>query len=392
MELIYTTKAFAPGGIPLQGVPVLVDRDMRLVEPVCIWFLDLIRRGRTQSPNTWSSYADAVLDFFATLERTGRPWQTEWRLVTSDTLWAYRRAMETTPSPYTGRRLSTRTINGRLRRLALFYGWAVRTGRLRRSPFEVERVRTPGVRGRSLLAHVGPQSSTQEALVLTLRQPEARPPHCLTLPEVKRLERHLCERDKLIVRWSLHTGLRRSEVLGLRRAQIPFTKDDPDDRLSPIVIRGKGGVERTIFPPASLLDRTNDYVLEERSAVVRRARKRHKTYEEPDLLWLAETGKALSKEALAKNYREARAAAGVAATFHDLRHTFAIRTLVELERLARENPDEVPYPLLTLRDLLGHRSVTTTEIYLQALHVDRKVIEARVEALYQQLDAEDGEQ
>ena len=50
-ELVFTTDAFRPLGLPAPGVPVLLDGGMRLVEPACAWLMHVaLARGRTRSP------------------------------------------------------------------------------------------------------------------------------------------------------------------------------------------------------------------------------------------------------------------------------------------------------------------------------------------------------
>src|SRR5215471_10937029 len=82
-ELLFTTKAFQPQGLPTPNVPMLLDAKMRLVEPACAWLLHIALAYRNHM-----------------LERT---------------------------SEHTGRPYSRATVNIRLRVLALFYRWCAAT-------------------------------------------------------------------------------------------------------------------------------------------------------------------------------------------------------------------------------------------------------------------------
>ncbi len=118
MRLTYTTEAFSHHGVPMTGVPVVLDEEMHIVEGPQRWlFYIALDRGRTRSPATWRSYAEALHDWLQTCQANGWAWhETE-----EGHLRAYRNQMLYHPSSVTGRTYSTRTVNGRLRRLAMFY-------------------------------------------------------------------------------------------------------------------------------------------------------------------------------------------------------------------------------------------------------------------------------
>jgi hypothetical protein len=118
-QLLFTTDAFASHGLPRPGVPLLLDSEMRLIEPACAWLLLYVAvvRGRTRSRETWRTYGEALYDWWQTLVM-GEVGLAE--------IAAYRDRMLSGPRvraarDCTGRPFSRSTINGRIRTLALFY-------------------------------------------------------------------------------------------------------------------------------------------------------------------------------------------------------------------------------------------------------------------------------
>jgi hypothetical protein len=74
-ELLFTTSSFCPLGLATPDVPILLDAQMRLIEPACAWFLHLaLVQGRTRSPATWRTYAEALYDWWRTCEANGCHW------------------------------------------------------------------------------------------------------------------------------------------------------------------------------------------------------------------------------------------------------------------------------------------------------------------------------
>lgn len=184
-------------------------------------------------------------------------------------------------------------------------------------------------------------------------------------------------RDRLIVEWAVTTGIRRMEVAGLTVRHLKGAGSEP---MVPVQIdETKGGRSRIIYPPAPLVDRTRAYVREERAVVVRRATTK-RAERDPDALFLTCRGQPMKPRRVGAMFTAAAEAAGVMATFHALRHTFAAAMLRFLQREARANPEL--NPLLALQVLLGHADLATTAVYLRVVETDLSAIETSVDDLY----------
>lgn len=228
----------------------------------------------------------------------------------------------------------------------------------------------------------------------------------------------------------VRTGLRLTEQASLLAAEIPSAPEGGYSRFWLGSAVAKWGSERWIYAPASVLHDLAEYARVDRRDIIEAARDRG-LYElatgptldpdsgvvvtrsrgglqsrtkvanlppaerarlmveaedglEPAALWLTENGAAVSVSTWKDLFRQANercAARGLAlrAHAHLLRHTFAVLTLEQLQRghiaaLAGLKPEQRTHyvrvfgdPLDWVRRALGHRSVTTTQIYLHAL-------------------------
>jgi integrase/recombinase XerC len=139
----------------------------------------------------------------------------------------------------------------------------------------------------------------------------------------------------------LQTGLRVSEVAGLRRADLVI-----HDRSGSIRVRlGKGRKERLVPLNATARRALTSY-LDARDHV-----------KPDDAVFESERGKSMSVRSIQQVVSELARRAKVTRTrvsAHTLRHTFALGYL-------RSNPGR----LVELANLLGHESVDTTAIYTQ---------------------------
>ncbi|HOE11982.1 MAG TPA: site-specific tyrosine recombinase XerD [bacterium] len=151
-------------------------------------------------------------------------------------------------------------------------------------------------------------------------------------------------RDKAMMELLYATGLRVSELLGLRPADI---------NLSSGYLRtmGKGGKERLVPFHQQAAFRVKDYLERGRP---RLAKGRQAAY-----LFLNRSGQPLSRMGFWKILHGYALRAGIAAHLspHTLRHSFATHLL------------EAGTDLRLLQEMLGHANISTTEIYT---HIDRR--------------------
>jgi site-specific recombinase XerD len=372
-ELIFTTEQFRPFGAPVPDVPMLLDGEMRLIEPACAWLMHIaLVRGRTRSRETWRTYGEALYDWWQTVETNGWHWDS----VGVGEVAAYRDHMLRPRTPGS-KALARSTINSRLRTIAQFYRWCAGMGLIDQAPFATSDMSLPRSRPPGFLVHVDASGGRQRINELTVR-------HVTMLPRpmapgvIRRVMAGMAVRDRLIVEWAVTTGIRRMEVAGLKLSLLPKAGAEP---MTPVRIDAtKGGRSRLIYPPSTLLDRTRAYVREERAVTIRRAEGRGGGTAEPDAVFLTAQGRPIGPRRVGAMFAAAAEAAAAPASFHALRHTFAVAMLRFLQREAQANPEL--NPLLALQVLLGHADLATTAIYLRVVSTDLSIIEASVDDLY----------
>jgi integrase/recombinase XerD len=135
------------------------------------------------------------------------------------------------------------------------------------------------------------------------------------------------------------TGARISEAVGL-------AVDDLDRMSSSVVLRGKGGKDRVVPVGSYALRAVEDYLVRSRPALAAAGRGTPR-------LFLNARGGPLSRQSAWTILRVAAERAGLAATLspHTLRHSFATHLL------------DGGADVRVVQELLGHASVTTTQVY-----------------------------
>ncbi len=274
-------------------------------------FLDELRGGRRLSDNTVNAYARDLADYRAFASGHGLR---GWPEVTTTFVDAYFALL-------LKRGLSGATVARRRSALRGFHAWLARGAGDASGPLD----ELPPVRRERRL----PRALSVEEVATLLAQPAGEEP--------------LRARDRAMLELAYGSGLRVSEVCGLKRADL-----DLANRL--VTVIGKRDKQRAV-PFGRAAERAlREYLDRARPLIVRR--ERH------DFVFANARGRALSRMGFWKILRGHARAAGIAGRVHPhlLRHSFATHLLIG------------GADLRVVQELLGHASVATTAIYT---HLDR---------------------
>ena len=199
------------------------------------------------------------------------------------------------------------------------------------------------------------------ALYLETPKIGKRMPKYLTLDESKKLldvskdeNNRNSLRDFAITTLFLNCGMRLSELVGININDITFSENK-------LTVIGKGNKERTIYLNKACVNAINDYLAVRPQVTVK--------HDSKDALFLSERKERISNRTVQTIIRKELLKAGLDInkySTHKLRHTAA--TLM----YQYGNVD-----IRALQELLGHESISTTEIYT---HVDNIQIRNAIES------------
>lgn len=160
-----------------------------------------------------------------------------------------------------------------------------------------------------------------------------------TLLESPKLSDPFGYRDKAMLEMMYATGIRVSELIGLKLSDVHLT-------MGFVRCMGKGSKERIIPIGKTASDAIEEYLDKGRPKL---ASKKHKD----DSLFLNHHGKGLSRQGFWKILKRLTSEAGIEKelTPHTLRHSFATHLL--------ENGAD----LRAVQEMLGHADISTTQIY-----------------------------
>ncbi|CAM1341087.1 site-specific tyrosine recombinase/integron integrase [Tenacibaculum amylolyticum] len=183
-------------------------------------------------------------------------------------------------------------------------------------------------------------------------------PDTLSKPEIDKLISTIDlshpqgERNRTILETIYGCGLRVSELINLRISDLFFDEGF-------IKVSGKGDKSRFVPIHHTTIKYINTYIHEVRNHITP-----HK--EDSDIVFLNRRGKRLTRQMIFIIIKNLCAKANIQKTVgpHTLRHSFATYLLTE------------GVDLRAIQQLLGHESITTTEIYV---HLDNKYLQEVVE-------------
>jgi site-specific recombinase XerD len=340
---------------------------MKLIEPA-VAFLHEHSVQRAHTADTLRTYMELIYEWFDALEQSGVAW--------SDAdvadLVAYRNRMLKQPSAHTGRAYSVRTINHRVRGVIRLYQWAVRSGWLRASPL-IGRASDFSLARHSRGTHRH-HTGDNDRSVFVLRQFPSLP-RPLTSAQARDLLAELPPPYDLMARWQLYTGLRVSELLRLSVKDV--VKRGAQQRSSVrrghrvIDVMRKGRKAGYVIASTSLLEETESYLTQYRTAWIKRAMRKNRAARRPEL-FINRRGSAVKKNTYQQAIHRAGEACGFRATSHLMRATFGCWLLARLERLAKGGA--AINPLLIVKILMAHEDIESTDRYLRAVAIDTHVL------------------
>ena len=193
---------------------------------------------------------------------------------------------------------------------------------------------------------------------------DKRQPHYLNLEESKRLldvtaneDNRNYQRNYAIITLFLNCGMRLSELVGINISDIDFSE-------CKMTVIGKGNKERTIYLNKACMSSISDYLSVRPTQGIKTDK-----LNSQKALFLSERHERISKRTVQAIVDKELRAAGLDTSkysTHKLRHTAA--TLM----YQYGNVD-----IRALQELLGHESISTTEIYT---HVNNNQVRAAVES------------
>ena len=270
-------------------------------------YLSSLSVERNFSEHTVNAYESDLMDYAEWLEKREL-----------NALDITHRQMRSYLSFLNGEGLSRNTINRRLSAIKGFYKWMVVVGALDADPLSA----VSGPKKEKALPHRIPAADIAKLLdVWSGDDPESM-------------------RNRAILELMYASGARIAEIAGLNVRDIDFLSQQ-------IKVMGKGSKERIIPVHQMAIVTLRRYLESARPTLAAKGQRL------TDSLFLSSRGNPFSTDAIRKMFKKTLSESGLDGnlTPHDLRHSFATDML------------EGGADLRTVQELLGHASLSTTQIY-----------------------------
>lgn len=371
MRLIAATEEFKIGGMPKPGFPILLDHGMNSVCEANEFLRVYLMRGVMGSKKSWEPIGRAMYDFFGFLEAHDLKWDDVNRGEEKNLVAAYRDYC------FEYAELARNTVRLRLVYICEFYKYAARQGWVQSLPYEVETRHI--TRAGGFFAHLDASGGTVSVRSVMPRKHRGLIKF-LTKDQVKALLASVQNpHHRMMIRCALQTGMRREELATFPIAYV-FDPDrqgihgrnvrvtlDPYDGTG---MQTKYSMKRDIWVSRKFMQDLHHYV------VHWRGERASLSNGDPNPLFLNQAGQPLANngQGIRAIVVDAGAKIGLAVHPHMLRHTYATRTLVAMQRHRGDNRIE---PLVFVQHQLGHASIQTTMVYLHIVNelVDDAVLQ-----------------
>lgn len=334
-----------------EGFPLLIDGEGKLNWACFCYLLEKYRIDSARDRRrTLQTYAEGLKNWLQYLEAQDMDWTRPPPVALSD----FRRSM----AQGIGRRhpASNATVNLRTAIVRDFYAFLADWTRWRLHHPSEEIDRYPIDR----FLHAASKVAAAKAY--------KKVPKALSAQDAQRIHAGLKLPYSLMFKWCVATGLRRTNVANLTIAQLP----EDVEEIAYIRLIVKGGKPLDVPVTRALMSATWDYVETVRPRLLSRTRI------QTDHLFVNEKGMPATSSSYYSAFRRAAMLAGINASPHSARHTFAAQMNAALERCAA-NGVEIN-PTKVLQHILGHSSPATTELYLETVKaMDLGVLRALIE-------------
>ncbi|MFM0475659.1 tyrosine-type recombinase/integrase [Paraburkholderia strydomiana] len=358
MRIFFSTGDFVYAYRPRPGFPLILNDDMTPAEPFHSYLLWLLlERGKALDLKTWESYGRVMWDFAQYLYANHFAWNQSYASKGESVITVYR-DWQTFDL-----KLDPSTINRRIRQICGFYRWALGRGMIHEVPFSSTKVTTEGVPHDSSHVTGGGQAGDKPNLILDEWDKE---PVFLTAAQANLARAAIRSiAHRLLFDLMARVGLRAIEARTFPLAAVfdpatrPHLKPGTMIRvfLDPQQMDIKLDKPRWVDVPHSLMEEMYAYAQFERNRHVVATRQQR-------TLLLTSCGNAYSKGSAHKVMTDLGLKVGFRIAPLMLRHSYAVHTLL----LLRESQSKIRLdPLIYLRNQLGHRSVLTTQLYLDQI-------------------------